>query len=87
MVVERSGGILKIKVTVTRKLVEQTDLVVEIDPISDPCPFDMTWKDNVAEQIEDDPDLDQLLEGKHWDLVEVDNSFPRIAPSSVEVVE
>lgn len=86
---------MKIKVTVTRKVIEQTELLVDFDalgivPMSEPCEFDTTWKDNLADQIEDQgskPDLDRLLEGKHWDRVEVKNDWPRIAPSSVEVVE
>ena len=85
---------MKVKMKVRRTVVEQTELTVDFDalgivPMSEPCEFDTTWKDNLADQIEDqdsNPDLDQLLEGKQWDRVEVLNMWPRIDPESVEVV-
>ena len=85
---------MKVKMKVKRTVVEQTELTVDFDalgivPMSEPCEFDTTWKDNLADQIEDqdsNPDLDQLLEGKQWDRVEVLNMWPRIDPESVEVV-
>tara|TARA_Y100000588_G_scaffold157983_1_gene171929 strand:- start:2138 stop:2398 length:261 start_codon:yes stop_codon:yes gene_type:complete len=85
---------MKAKMKVRRTVVEQTELTVDFDalgivPMSEPCEFDTTWKDNLADQIEDqdsNPDLDRLLEGKQWDRVEVLNMWPRIDPESVEVV-
>tara|TARA_Y100000593_G_scaffold25050_1_gene49861 strand:+ start:1768 stop:2028 length:261 start_codon:yes stop_codon:yes gene_type:complete len=86
---------MKVKVTVRRTVIEETELIVDfaalgIEPVSTPSGSDTTWKDNVAEQIEDQgskPDLDRLLFCQQWDRVEVKNDWPRIDSKTVEVVE
>jgi len=86
---------MKVKVKVRRTVIEQAEVVVdfkalEIEPISTPTGGDNTWKDNLADQIEDKnskPDLDQLLVNKQWIRVEVKEDWPMIDPASVEVVE